>query len=200
MLHGLERRASPRHGDGVFTTVPIRAHALVVEYTGELISPAEAARRYPARDRHDAPEHTFVLQLDATRVIDANVGGNLARYINHSCAPNLEPIAIGDAMWLVALRPIEVGEELGYDYAIELDGRHTPAEKRRFPCRCGAGTCRGTLLRPKRAPAGALARAARHAIARQLRALEASAAAEADLPAARGAGPTTAGGTASSAS
>lgn len=47
-----------------------------------------------------------MLQLDDTRVIDANVGGNIARNINHSCAPNVEPIAIGEATWLVALRAI----------------------------------------------------------------------------------------------
>jgi SET domain-containing protein len=174
MLHGLVCRPSSRHGDGVFTTRPIRAHALVVEYAGECIAHADARRRYPPTGDQDAPEHTFVLQFDRTRVIDANVDGNLARYINHSCAPNLEPIAIGDAMWLVALRPIAAGEELGYDYAIELDTRHTPSAKRRFPCHCGAATCRGTLLRPKRAPVGPLVREVRRAVDRQLRALAAA--------------------------
>ena len=173
MLLGLHRRPSPRHGWGVFTTVPIRAHALVVEYAGELITHAEAARRYPAEASGSSPEHTFVLQLDDSRVIDANVGGNIARYINHSCAPNVEPIAIGEAMWLVALREIAPGEELGYDYAIELDARHTPSARRRFPCACGAATCRGTLLRAKRAPVGAAVVAARRAVARQLRAIAA---------------------------
>jgi hypothetical protein len=104
-------------------------------------------------------------------VVDANVGGNDARYINHACDPNLEPITIGDQVWLVALRDMAAGEELGYDYAIELDERHTVAAKRRFPCRCGGATCRGTLLRAKRAPQSAASREAHRAIARQLRAL-----------------------------
>jgi SET domain-containing protein len=64
-------------------------------------------------------------------------------------------------MWIVSLRRILPGEELGYDYAIELDERHTPARKQRFPCQCGARTCRGTLLKPKRAPHHPLIRAAR---------------------------------------
>ncbi len=144
---------------------------MLIAYTGALISHREAERRYPTIDGHDAPEHTFVLQLDETRVIDANIGGNDARFINHSCAPNLEPIAIGDQMWLVALRDIQAGEELGYDYAIELDERHTASAKRRFPCDCGAPSCRGTLLRAKRAPVGADVRDARQVIASRVRAL-----------------------------
>jgi hypothetical protein len=55
-------------------------------------------------------------------------------------------------MWIVAVRDIRPGEELAYDYAIELDEPHTPARKRRFPCLCGARRSRGSLLKPKRAP------------------------------------------------
>ncbi len=169
MLPLLSRGPSARHGDGVFAAEPIARHVLVIEYAGELIAHEEAERRYPSQRGHDAPEHTFVLQLDEDRVIDANVGGNAARYINHSCAPNLEPIAIGDRMWLVALREIAVGEELGYDYAIELDERHTPAQKRRFPCGCAASNCRRTLLRPKHHKMAADVRAARATIAQRMR-------------------------------
>lgn len=171
MLAHLATRPSARHGLGVFATAPIRRYALVIEYTGELISHDEAARRYPEQGSAERPEHTYVLQLDADRVIDANVGGNAARFVNHACAPNLEPVAIGDHLWLVARRDIAAGEELGYDYAIELDVRHTPAEKRRWPCACGAAACRGTLLRAKRTPRDAEARAVHDAIARQVRAL-----------------------------
>lgn len=170
-LFSLITRASPRHGLGVYATAPIRRHALVIEYAGELITHDEAERRYPTSGAAELPEHTYVLQLDEDRVVDANVRGNDARFINHACDPNLEPITIGDQVWLVALRDIATDEELGYDYAIELDERHTPAAKRRFPCRCGGTSCRGTLLRPKRATVSAESRAARRAIAQQLRAL-----------------------------
>lgn len=167
----LEQRPSLRHGRGVFAASAILQYALVIEYTGELISHHEAEQRYPMRDGVADPEHTFVLELSETLVIDANVGGNDARFINHSCEANLEPIAIGNQMWLVALRDIAVGEELGYDYAIELDEPHTPANKRRFPCACGAPACRGTLLRAKRAPLSAQVRAAHAVVAQRLRGL-----------------------------
>ncbi len=156
------RRKSARHGLGVFAVRPIAAGTRIIEYTGELISHAEGERRYPtAPDGHEEPEHTYLLQLDEDRVIDANVGGNDARFINHSCAPNCEPMPAGDHMWIVSVRHIRPGEELGYDYAIELDEPHTPARKRRFPCRCGARACRGSMLKPKGAPLSPLVRAAR---------------------------------------
>ncbi len=156
------RRRSVRHGFGVFAVKPIAAGTRIIEYTGELISHDEGERRYPtAPDGHEEPEHTYLLQLDEARVIDANVGGNDARYINHSCAPNCEPMPAGDHMWIVSVRRIAPGEELGYDYAIELDEPHTPARKRRFPCRCGARTCRGSMLKSKHAPHAPLVRAAR---------------------------------------
>lgn len=154
-------RRSPRHGRGVYATRRIAAGTRIIEYTGELISEAEGERRYPTLpDGTEEPEHTYLLTLDAARVIDANVGGNAARFINHACEPNCEPIAYGDHMWIVAIRDIAPDEELAYDYAIELDEPHTPARKRRFPCRCGAARCRGSLLKPKRMPLHPLVRRA----------------------------------------
>ena len=154
-------RNSPRHGRGIFATATIAEGTHIIEYTGELISEAEGERRYPtAPDGAEEAEHTYLLTLDTERVIDANVGGNEARFINHSCEPNCEPIAFGDQMWIVAVRDIRPGEELAYDYAIELDEPHTPARKRRFPCACEAKSCRGSILKPKRQPLHAMVRRA----------------------------------------
>ncbi|MFN0097353.1 MAG: SET domain-containing protein [Gemmatimonadaceae bacterium] len=154
-------RSSRRHGRGVFAIAAIKAGTHIIEYTGELISEAEGERRYPTMpDGHEEPEHTYLLTLDDLRVIDANVGGNEARFINHSCEPNCEPIAFGDHMWIVAVRDIKPGEELAYDYAIELDEPHTPARKKRFPCLCEASRCRGSILKPKHQPLHPLVRAA----------------------------------------
>lgn len=154
-------RRSPRHGRGVYARSVIKAGTRIIEYTGELISEAEGERRYPTVEgRDEEPEHTYLLTLDEHRVIDANIGGNEARFINHSCEPNCEPIAYGEHMWIVAIRDIKPGEELAYDYAIELDERHTPARKKRFPCFCEARSCRGSILKPKYQPLHALVRSA----------------------------------------
>jgi hypothetical protein len=83
-------------------------------------------------------------------VVDASVNGNEARFLNHSCAPNCDVVVDEKRLWIEALHDIEVGEELVYDYAFVLEERHTPTAKRRYPCACGAITCRGTILARKR--------------------------------------------------
>ena len=55
-----------------------------------------------------------------------------------------------DRVLIETLRPVRNGEELTYDYGITLTERITPRLKRIWECRCGAATCIGTMLRPKR--------------------------------------------------
>jgi len=143
-----EIRESPIQGLGAFATRRIHSGTRLIEYTGERLTPAESDARYPENDptvRH----HTFLFAIDDDVVIDAAVGGNEARWINHSCDPNCDAIVEDKRIWIEAIRNIERGEELAYDYAYQLLERHTAAAKRRFPCNCGSTTCRGTLLTRK---------------------------------------------------
>ena len=135
-------------GLGAFATRPIPEGMRLIEYAGERLTPAQAEARYP--DVEGERHHTFLFAIDDDVVIDAAVGGNEARFINHSCEPNCDAVIDGGRIWIDALRDIEPGEELAYDYAYELVERHTPAAKRRFPCHCGAVRCRGTILAKKR--------------------------------------------------
>ena len=90
------------------------------------------------------------LQLDIYgEVIDALHGGNDARWINHACEPNCEADEVDGRVFIHALRDLEPGEELFYDYGLVLDKRHTAKVKKQFACWCGALTCRGTMLAPK---------------------------------------------------
>jgi SET domain-containing protein len=75
------------------------------------------------------------------------VRGNDARFINHSCDPNCEAVEEDDRIFIEALRDIERGEELVYDYAYEREGRMRPEWKRLYACRCGAKKCRGMILK-----------------------------------------------------
>jgi len=135
-------------GLGAFATMPIAAGTRLIEYAGERLTPAEADARYPdvASERH----HTFLFAIDEDIVIDAAVDGNEARFINHACDPNCDAVIDAQRIWIDASRDIGIGEELAYDYAYVLEERHSPAAKRRFPCHCGASTCRGTILAKKR--------------------------------------------------
>jgi uncharacterized protein len=142
-------RRSSVHGRGVFATRYIAAGEVVIEYTGEVITWAEALRRHP----HDPsqPNHTFYFHIDDGRVIDGGVKGNSARWINHSCNPNCEADETdGGRVFVKALRDILPGEELNYDYGLLIDERYTVKLKKQFACHCGAPRCRGTMLAPKR--------------------------------------------------
>jgi len=147
-----EIRESPVHGRGAFATRHIPAGTRLIEYAGERLTPAEADARYP--DDPATPHHTFLFAIEdddgCEVVIDAAVGGNDARFINHSCDPNCDAVVEHGRIWIDTIRDVAPGEELAYDYAFVLEERHTPAAKRRYPCRCGAARCRGTILAKKR--------------------------------------------------
>lgn len=144
----IQVKQSGVHGRGVYAVAPIAAGEKVIEYKGERIDWEEAERRHP-HDPSD-PNHTFYFQLESGLTIDALYGGNDARWINHSCAPNCETEEIQGRVWIKALRDLQPGEELFYDYRLVLDARYTAKLKRAYLCLCGAPNCRGTMLAPKR--------------------------------------------------
>ena len=152
--HKIERRQSSIHGNGVFATEAIAKGERLVRYKGTLRTHAEVDEEYGGVDEDG---HTFLFTLNDDYVIDGNVDGNIARWINHSCAPNCEAVheenAKGkthkDKIFIEAIRDIEPGEELSYNYGIVLDEPHTPALKKLWGCRCGSAKCTGTMLQPK---------------------------------------------------
>ena len=159
-------RRSAIHGNGVFAVEPIAKGERLVEYRGRRRTHADV----DAGDSGDADSgHTFLFTLNDEYVIDANFDGNVARWINHSCAPNCEAVLeehdgddrTRDRVFIEAIRAIKPGEELAYDYGITLAEAHTPRLKKIWECRCGSKNCTGTMLKPKRpAKAAAPAKAA----------------------------------------
>lgn len=140
-------RASRVHGRGVYATTAFRKGARIIEYSGEHVPWKEAQKRMPQDPRH--PYHTFLFGLDDGDVIDAGVGGNEARWINHSCEPNCEAAEKRNRVFVYALRALRPGEELFYDYKLEPAERRTKKLDKEFRCFCGTAKCRGTMLRPR---------------------------------------------------
>jgi uncharacterized protein len=141
-----EIRPSTIHGMGAYATQSIRKGQRIGEYVGERISQSEGDRRYD--DDAMAQHHTFLFTVTSRTVIDAAVGGNDTRFINHSCAPNCEAVIEDGRVFIDALRPIPVGSELFYDYAYERATDAGPEDEAKYPCICGAPSCRGTILAP----------------------------------------------------
>lgn len=142
------------HGNGVKSLVPIRKGEPIVQYKGRLLTAAQASRLDHATYESG---HTFLFTLNEDYVIDANVGGNSARWLNHSCAPNCVAFVHDHPsgnprkakVIIEALRNIKAGEELTYNYGIVLEERHTPHLKKIWACHCGSRNCTGTMLQPK---------------------------------------------------
>jgi len=146
----IARKASRIHGSGVFALATIRRGEPIVEYAGRLITHEMADATYGGEDTG----HTFLFTLNEQWVVDANVNGNVARWINAGCAPNcvaeVEADHGGDPrddrVVISALRTIEPGEELTYDYNLTGDDDFD-AQAPDYACLCGTPSCRGTMYR-----------------------------------------------------
>ncbi|MFZ9935093.1 MAG: SET domain-containing protein [Arenimonas sp.] len=155
MSSKFEVRRSKIHGSGVFAAKNIKKGEFIIEYKGLLRSHQEVDAAY---DGEDETGHTFLFTLNEDFVVDANIKGNEARWINHSCDPNCDSEHVDavdgdkskDRIEIKALRDIKAGEELSYNYGIRLGERHTPKLKKLWACLCGSPKCTGTMLQPKR--------------------------------------------------
>lgn len=143
-------RQSGIQGKGAFATSRIRKGQRVIEYTGERISNDEADSRYDetAMRRH----HTFLFTVTARTVVDGAINGNESIYINHSCDPNCEAVIDGGRIFIEAVRTIQPGEELVYDYQYERTGEDDDDMEKFYKCLCGAPNCRGSIMKSKPAP------------------------------------------------
>ena len=138
-----EARDSMIHGSGVYATQAILAEARIIEYVGERICKEESERRAWAQMDHaevtgDAAVYIFTLSKKWD--IDGNVPWNTARLLNHSCDPNCQTWIEGKRIFIYALRDIEEGEELTFDYGFDIECYDD------HPCRCGAENCVGYIV------------------------------------------------------
>ena len=124
----IEKRRSRIQGAGVFATRRITKNTRIIDYAGEKISNPESLKR---ERRYIRRGHIWCFKLTSRTVIDAGVGGNVARFINHSCRPNCYVDIRGAVIWIRAARTIRKHEELTYDYNTEGDGL--------IMCRCRRG-------------------------------------------------------------
>jgi SET domain-containing protein len=127
----IARRRSKVHGWGVFALEPIHKNRRIVDYAGELITARESLKR---ETRYIKRGQIWCFAVNRRSVRDANVGGNIARFINHACRSNCYTQVVGNTIWIRAARNIARGEELTYDYC--TDGEQV------IECRCRPGCTR----------------------------------------------------------
>jgi len=129
----VEVRTSPIEGRGGFARTHIKKGDCLIEYIGERLTKEESAHRCSFGNN-------FIFQINDEFDLDGSIEANLARFINHSCAPNAEAQLEDDRVWIVALRDIAPGEEITFNYGYDLE------DYREHPCRCGAPNCVGFIL------------------------------------------------------
>jgi uncharacterized protein len=133
ILELLDLGTSRIEGRGMFARTEIFAGDRIIEYTGERISKEESMRRC-------TEGNNYVFHINEEFDLDGSIESNLARFINHSCAPNAEAELEDDRIWIIASRNIAPGEEITFNYGYDLD------DYRAHPCRCGALNCVGYIL------------------------------------------------------
>ena len=129
-------------GTGVYAKRNIPRGTRIIEYTGEHVP---VQQLFLAVAEGQTPR-TYTFALNATTAIDGTRGGNASRFFNHSCAPNCEAYIFDEHVYIYAMRDVRRGEELTFDYRLAPSGSMASAEPAEHRCRCGAPSCRGTLL------------------------------------------------------
>ena len=132
-LPRIVRRRSKIHGSGVFAAEPISKNTRIIDYAGELVRNRDSEAR---EERYLAEGCVWVFRVNGTWSRDAAVGGNVARFINHSCRPNCYVHITGGIIWIRAARKIRRGEELTYNYHTDGEGL--------IKCFCRPG-CQGLI-------------------------------------------------------
>jgi SET domain-containing protein len=127
------KRRSKIHRWGVYATETIPKNKRIIHYAGEKISNQVSLKR---ERRYIRKGHIWCFKLTNRTVIDAGVGGNVARFINHSCRPNCYIHIVDSTIWIRANRKIRKGEELTYHYNTDGEGL--------IKCRCRPG-CQSLL-------------------------------------------------------
>ncbi len=115
-------------GKGLYALQDFEFGEYLLDYTGEKITTKHA----------DTLETKYLFELDEDWTIDGETETNTARYINHSCDPNVEAEVDGDRILIHAARDIEKGEELLIDYGDEYFDEFI----RPYGCMCGTSVCR----------------------------------------------------------
>jgi SET domain-containing protein len=139
-----EVRESSIHQRGLFATCDIKEGTDIIQYIGEKITKDESTRRaleWEEQARETGEGLVYIFELDDEWDLDGRLGENPARYMNHSCDGNCEAVNCDGEIWVVARKDIKKDEELVYDYGYDMEHFLD------HPCRCGADTCIGYIVR-----------------------------------------------------
>ncbi|KAM7392086.1 hypothetical protein PAMP_022722 [Pampus punctatissimus] len=128
-------------GWGVKAMQDIPQGTFICEYVGEIITDAEADKR-----ENDSFLFTLDNKVGDVHCIDARLFGNIGRFINHLCEPNLLAVRVFTMhqdlrfprIAFFSSRPIKAGDQIGLDYG----DHYWRVKSKYFSCQCGSLKCR----------------------------------------------------------
>lgn len=117
-------------GLGVFAVEAVEPGELIAVWGGRIVSRTEAAALPPG-------ERRYVVQVEEAQYLAPLIPIDAAEYVNHCCQPNTGLVG---QITLAALRRIEPGEEITFDYATT-----DSSDFLGFSCACAKSPCRGMV-------------------------------------------------------
>ena len=124
--------------DGLYANCDIRKGTKIIEYKGKIIS----VKKSEISTKFDNSKAIYLFNINSRFDLDGDFKFNTARLINHSCDPNCEVFGSGMKVWVYAMKNIQKGEELSYDYGFNYD-----EDYKNYPCKCGTKKCVGFIVR-----------------------------------------------------
>ncbi|XP_034027154.1 histone-lysine N-methyltransferase EHMT1-like [Thalassophryne amazonica] len=132
---------TPAMGWGVRTMQDIPHGTFICEYVGEIIPDAEADKR-----ENDSFLFTLDNKVGDMHCIDSRLFGNIGRFINHFCEPNLMAVRVFTMhqdlrfprIAFFSRKPIKAGDQIGFDYGDNFWN----VKRKYFSCQCGSSKCR----------------------------------------------------------
>ena len=139
------KKKSTLHGSGLFASSDIKKGEQVIEYIGDKVTKKEGDKRADKQikkaQRNNKNGMVYIFELNKRYDIDGGVARNFARFINHSCDPNLEVEIIDNHIWISSIKKIKKGAELLYNYGYPFD-----SDFEDHICKCGSKKCIGYIL------------------------------------------------------
>ena len=124
--------------NGLYANCNIKKGTRIIEYRGKIIT----VKQTEINPKFDNDKAIYLFNLNKRYDLDGDFKFNTARLINHSCNPNCEVMGKGLKVWVYAIKDIQKGDELSYDYGFSFD-----QDYKKFPCNCGSKNCVGYIIR-----------------------------------------------------
>ena len=124
--------------NGLYANCDIKKGTRIIEYKGKLVT----VKKSEIDPKFDNNKAIYLFGVNTRYDLDGDYRFNTARLINHSCEPNCEVFGEGLKIWVFAMKNINKGEELSYDYGFSFDSNY-----KNYPCNCGSKKCVGYIVR-----------------------------------------------------